>query len=87
MEKVFKVSVCTPEKIIFDGDVVSLIAPGEIGSFGVLADHAPFISSLTPGKIILKDAHGKVTTIQSAATGFFEVLKNKAVFLLDAVVT
>ena len=85
MEKDFKVSVYTPERTIFDGPVVSLTAPGEIGFFGVLADHAPFISSLVPGKVVLRDASGKTTVINSTGKGFFETGHNKAVVLLDAV--
>ncbi len=85
MEKDFKVSVYTPERTIFDGSVASLTAPGEIGFFGVLADHAPFISSLVPGKVVLRDASGKTTVISSTGKGFFEINHNKAVVLLDAV--
>jgi len=85
MEKVFKLSVYTPEKTIFSGDVSSLSAPGERGFFGVLADHAPFISSLIPGAILLKDALGKNVVIQSGGKGFFEIVHNKAVVLLETV--
>jgi len=85
MEKDFKVGVYTPEKTIFDGSVVSLTAPGEIGFFGVLADHAPFISSLVPGKVVLRDKIGNSVVIQSTGKGFFEAGHNKAVVLLDAV--
>ena len=85
MEKIFKTSVYTVEKTIFDGEVVSLSAPGEAGFFGILADHAPFISSLVPGKISLRDKSGKSIVIQSTGKGFFEAGHNKAVVLLDAV--
>lgn len=85
METSFKVGIYTPEKTIFENEAVSLVAPGEYGFFGIMAHHAPFISSLVPGQIVVKDKAGKGIVIQSSGKGFFEVSNNKAVLLLDAV--
>lgn len=85
METSFKVSIYTPEKTVFDNEAVLLCAPGECGYFGVMAHHAPFISSLKPGPVSLKDKQGKEILIHSKGRGFFEVSGNKAVLLLDAV--
>ena len=85
METSFKLGIYTPEKTIFENDVLALCAPGETGYFGVMAHHTPFISSLVPGKISVKDKTGKSIVIHSSGKGFFEVSGNKAVLLLDSV--
>ncbi len=36
---------------MFDGDVQSVLVPGSLGSFEILTDHAPIISSLEKGKV------------------------------------
>ncbi len=48
-----KCKIVTPDKLIYDGDVESLIIPGVKGEFGVLKDHVPLISFLTKGRLIL----------------------------------
>ena len=45
----FQLRIVTPEKILYSGDVVSLLAPGSEGSFGVLANHVPMVASLSTG--------------------------------------
>ena len=41
--------VVSPESTLFDGKVEIVTLPGELGSFSVLYDHAPLISSLIKG--------------------------------------
>lgn len=65
--------------------VSSLIAPGEIGYLGILANHAPLVTTLVAGKISIKDDAGKTTVLHSKGGGLLEVLKNKAILLLDSV--
>ena len=82
MAKPFKVGIYTTDKILFEGEVVSLIAPSESGYLGVLADHAPIVAKLTAGKITLRLATGKSDVIESSTGGFLEVLRNQATLLL-----
>lgn len=84
-EKSFKVSVYTQDAAIFEGEVFSLQAPGTLGSFGILANHAPFISALVPGKITIRGNSARPTIINSTAAGFAEVLHNEVTLLLDSV--
>ncbi len=46
-----KLEIITPEKRLFDGKVRLVQLPGTIGSFEILRNHAPLISTLTQGKI------------------------------------
>jgi len=80
----FQFTIVTAEKIIYEDEVSSIIAPGVEGYLGILTDHAPLITSLVPGKLTLKDSQDK-EIIMAVSGGFLEVLKNKVVILADAV--
>ena len=46
--------IITPEKQLFSGEIKSVKFPGTIGGFEVLNNHAPIISTLAKGEIIVK---------------------------------
>ncbi|MBD3840378.1 MAG: F0F1 ATP synthase subunit epsilon [Campylobacterales bacterium] len=46
-----RLSIVTPNGMIFDGDVKSVTLPGKEGEFGVLPQHASLVSALTVGVI------------------------------------
>lgn len=83
-EKLFKINVATPEKTIYEGEISSLIAPGEMGYFGILADHAPLIANLVPGKITIREGQEQSVIFNCKSTGILEVLKNNVSVLVDA---
>lgn len=72
--KKMKLRIITPNELLFEGDVESVTLPGTVGSFTVLNNHAPIISSLETGKISYKDANGK--TDITVKSGFAEVQNN-----------
>lgn len=80
----FKLSVVTPEKIVFEKDVRSIVAPGSEGYLGVLTDHAPLITALIPGILTVTDNAGNDVDY-SVAGGFLEVSGNVATVLADAI--
>jgi F-type H+-transporting ATPase subunit epsilon len=82
----FSVSVVTPEGAAFDGDAEMLIVPGAAGEIGVLARHAPLVALLKAGSTRVHTGDGQ---IQEFATGpgFFQVLEDRAIALVDAAVT
>ena len=84
-EKKFSFEIITPHRMVYQGEVVSLTAPGSLGSLGILANHAPIITSLVPGRMTYRDAAGRVTILHSTGRGFLEVNHNKAVLLADEV--
>ena len=70
-----KLKIVSPEKIVFQGDVERVLVPGTLGSFEILNDHAPIISSLEIGKVEYTTKEGKqVMNIQG---GFVECKKNE----------
>jgi F-type H+-transporting ATPase subunit epsilon len=79
----FQVEILTHDELVYEGRATSLVAPGELGYFGVLKNHAPFISGLRPGKMTIKKDDGSVAVFNSCGKGFFEVEKNRATILLD----
>lgn len=68
------VSIVSPEKILFVGEVDSVSVPGSKGQFEILNRHAPIISSLTAGKLECK---GTQPYIQDVQSGFIEVSQNE----------
>lgn len=85
MPPLYSINIKTPLKIAYEGKVESLVAPAPAGYVGVLANHAPFITTLVPGKIILRDDSGVTVTFKSTGPGLMEVLANNATLLLDSV--
>lgn len=79
----FRLSIVTPEKIFYEKEIESLIAPGTLGHLGVLTNHAPLLTGLVPGKMVIKDPEGKKQFL-AVSGGFMEVLKNKVAILADA---
>ncbi|MCE2996617.1 MAG: ATP synthase F1 subunit epsilon [Cyclobacteriaceae bacterium] len=75
--------IITPDKKVFEGEVLSASFPGTDGSFQVLNDHAPLISLLKDGVVEYKS---KDSVNQVKITGgVVEVLKNKVILLADGV--
>ncbi len=52
------ITVLTPDKEIFQGAIESVKVPGVTGEFQILRNHAPIVSALTTGKVILETAEG-----------------------------
>ena len=48
---------------MFDGEVSELVAPGQMGEFGVLPGHVPFLSVLFPGRLRFKTEESGETTL------------------------
>lgn len=69
-----KLRIIAPDRLVFEGDVESVTLPGTMGSFTVLNNHAPIISSLESGIIAYKGANGQVEIV--VRFGFAEVRDN-----------
>ena len=52
MMKKLHLNIVSPEKELFNGEVESVTLPGTMGSFSILPQHAPIVSSLGTGKLI-----------------------------------
>ena len=75
--------ILTPDQKVFSGEVTSVQVPGSSGSFEVLTNHAPIISSLERGNVTIRIAKDeKVFTMDG---GVIEVIKNKVVVLAESI--
>ena len=74
--------ILTPEKLMINDNVESVTVPGTKGSFQVLKDHAPLMSTLDIGVITIKKNNEK--SYFSTGGGSIEVLKNKVTILADS---
>jgi F-type H+-transporting ATPase subunit epsilon len=81
---VFKLSIVSPEQILFEEEIHSLVVPGTEGYLGILSNHAPLIAALRVGKIMLRNKDNVEKTL-AISGGFIEVSSNTATILADTV--
>ena len=79
----FTFRLVTPQRVVFEGPVISIQAPGSEGYLGVLAHHAPLITTLKEGRLEMRDPSGRVTAYHVTG-GFLEVSNNRASALADS---
>jgi len=75
--------IITPQQMVFSGEVTLVTLPGVVGSFTVLENHAPIISSLSHGKIVYRTAEKEFSLTVSG--GFAEVHKNRLSVCVESV--
>ena len=75
--------IITPSKVSFKGDVESITIPGTLGSFQILKNHAPLMSTFEIGavKVVLPDHSEKY---YATGGGTVEVLNNHILVLADS---
>jgi F-type H+-transporting ATPase subunit epsilon len=79
-----KIEIITPDRKVFEGEIKSVRVPGKKGSFQVLKDHAPIVSTLENGAVIMVDMDGN-ESIYEINGGVIEVKANKIILLADSV--
>ena len=78
----FKLEIVTPEKIVYSGEISHVQAPGSEGSFGVLASHVPFLTSLKVGALVFDDEGGQKHQM-AVIGGFAQVAGNGVTVLAE----
>lgn len=79
-----KIEIITPDRKVFEGDIKSVRVPGKKGSFQVLTDHAPIVSTLENGPVIIVDLAGNETRYEING-GVIEVKMNRIILLAEFV--
>jgi F-type H+-transporting ATPase subunit epsilon len=77
----FHFDLVSPEKLLFSGDVEQVDVPGIEGDFGVLAGHAPLVTTLRPGILTVRGASGAEKIV--VLGGFAEVSAEGLTVLAD----
>jgi F-type H+-transporting ATPase subunit epsilon len=80
--KIFTLDIVTPTSTVFSGAVQSFSAPGIVGGFQVLYNHAPLLSTIGIGELKVVDPVG-TKTLYSTSGGFVEVKDNKVIVLAE----
>jgi F-type H+-transporting ATPase subunit epsilon len=78
----FHFEIVSPEKLVFSGDVEAVVVPGTEGEFTVLKDHAPLISSMRPGIVVIDETPAKKLRL-FVPGGFAEVGPSGLTILAD----
>ena len=77
-----RLEVITAEQQVYSDEVEVLIAPGIDGELGILPHHAPLMTALQPGEILIRK--GGEETYLAVSGGFLEVMGNQVTILADA---
>ena len=77
-----KLQIVTPKGIAWSGEVQDVQAPGELGEFGVLPGHIPFLTTLRPGTLTLRMSDGPRR--YTIGAGFAEAGPGRVVVLTES---
>ncbi len=80
-EKKIQLSIVTPMKNVVAEEVDQVNVPGEDGDLGVLADHAPLITTLRSGPLSYEKGDEVVQMVVSG--GYMEVTENRVTVLAE----
>jgi len=78
--------IIAPDQNLYSGEVDLVQVPGSKGSFEILRNHAPIISTLDQGKIKIVDIKGR-TTYFDVDGGVIEAKNNKIIVLAETAKT
>jgi F-type H+-transporting ATPase subunit epsilon len=76
-----KIDIVTAERIVYSAEVDEVIAPGVEGQLGILPHHAPLMTTLQAGELVVRKA-GK-EDIMAISGGFLEVRPDRVIVLAD----
>lgn len=80
--KVLQLTIVSPEKTLFNGEVKSVTLPGMKGLFTILPQHAPIVSSLKAGTLSYVTKNGE-ELMQEINSGFIEMNHNNVSVCVD----
>lgn len=78
----FQLRILSLDRLVFEGEVESLVAKGTEGFLGVLAHHAPLVTELAEGALTITEA-GKTSRVFQLKGGLLDVGNNRATVLAD----
>ena len=73
------VEILTPDVVLYEGDATYVGLPGSDGSLGILNNHAPLVTTLSEGKVVVKNVKDEQTFAVKGGT--VEVLNNHVTIL------
>ena len=85
MASTFRCDIVSAEEEIFHGEAVLLVATGELGELGIAPRHAPLITRLKPGKVVVTTADGEQLDF-AISGGILEVQPQVVTVLADTAI-
>jgi F-type H+-transporting ATPase subunit epsilon len=79
---IFRLEIVTAERMVYSDDVSAVIAWGVEGQLGILPHHAPLMTMLQPGDLMIRK--DKEEDYFAISGGFLEVRPDKVIVLADA---
>ena len=79
----FQVRVITPDKVAYEAQATSVQFPGIDGLYGILKNHAPMITAIASGILVVKEAGGQERAM-FLSDGFAEVKDNVLLLVVDS---
>ena len=76
-----KLDIVTAERVVYSEDVDAIIAPGVEGQLGILPHHAPLMTTLQAGELLVRRG-GEEDTL-AISGGFLEVRPDRVIVLAD----
>jgi len=77
-----KLDVVTAERVVFSDEVDVIVAPGIEGQLGILPHHAPLMTMLKPGELLVRKDGEEFSLVITG--GFLEVRPDRVIVLADA---
>jgi F-type H+-transporting ATPase subunit epsilon len=77
-----RLDIVTAERVVFSDDVDVVVAPGVEGQLGILPHHAPLMTMLSPGELLVRKGGEEFSLAISG--GFLEVRPDRVIVLADA---
>lgn len=81
-DKHFTLDIVTPRRLLYTGEVESLSAPGVMGNFQVLVNHAPMLAQIGIGELRLRESEGREMRYATSG-GFVDVRANHVIVLAE----
>ncbi len=85
MATTIRCDIVSAEAEIFHGEATLVVATGELGELGIAPRHAPLITRLKPGKVVVTQANGEVLDF-AISGGLLEVQPQVVTILADTAV-
>ncbi|MGN6741560.1 F0F1 ATP synthase subunit epsilon [Dyella sp.] len=86
MTHTIRVDVVSAEAEIYSGEATMVVATGELGELGITPRHAPLITRLKPGKVVVTEASGEKVDISITGGGILEVQPQVITVLADSAI-
>jgi F-type H+-transporting ATPase subunit epsilon len=80
----FRLAIHTPQEVVFEDTIDSLVAPGSGGLYGVLAQHAPMVGTVVTG--VLKVTRGSQKDLFLIGNGVADVTPERVEIFADMAV-